>query len=82
MQCRKGPLIDGKYVESGKKLDAASKHTFVKQVKDHNRSDIDSKFRQIQDRVINKSNVKCFKCQEKGHYAHECHARKKFQSGA
>lgn len=84
VQCRKGPLIDGKYVESGKKLDAASKRTFanVKQARDHNRSDIDSKFRQTQHRVINKSNVKCFKCQEKGHYAHECRVRKKFQSGA
>ena len=83
VKCRKGPLIDGKYVESGKKSDAASKSTFVnvKQVKDHNRSDIDSKFGQIQDRVINKSNVKCFKCQEKGHYAHKCRVRKKFQSG-
>ena len=65
-------------------MDTASKGTFVnvKQVKDHNRSDIDSKFRQIQDRVINKSNVKCFKCQEKSHYAHECRVRKKFHSGA
>ena len=83
VQSRKGPLC-GKYVESGKKVDAAFKRTFanVKQARHRNINDIDSKFRQTQDRVNNKSNVKCFNCQEKGHYAHECRVRKKFQSGA
>ena len=29
VQSKKGPLIDGKYVESAKKLDAVSKRTFA-----------------------------------------------------
>ena len=84
VQSRKGPLIDGKFVESEKKIDAAFKHTLanVKQARERHRNNIDSKFRPSQDRVNNKSNVKCFNCQEKGHYAHECRVRKKFQSGA
>ena len=71
VQSRKDHLIDGKYVESAKKLDAASKRTFanVKEARDRNINDIDSKFRQTQDRVKNKSNVKCFNCQEKDNYA-------------
>jgi hypothetical protein len=31
---------------------------------------------------FDKSNVKCFNCQEKGHYAHECRAKKKSPNGA
>ena len=84
VQSRKGPFIDGICVESGKKVDAAFKRTFanVKKARDRNINDIDSKFRQTPDRVNNKSNVKCFNYQEKGHYRHESRVRKKFQSGA
>jgi hypothetical protein len=84
VQSRKGPLIDGKYVEAGKRADTVFKRipANVKQTRDQHINEINPKFKQTRDKSNYKSNVKCFNCQEKGHYAHECRAKKKSQNGA
>ena len=86
VQSRKGPLIDGKYVDSAKRLNTGFKRPYVgfNKSSDNNLGNKDGGnlgmpkpgIKQVREK-FDKSNVKCFNCQEKGHYAHECRVKKK-----
>ena len=79
VQSRKGPLIDGKYVSAKRNDNKPRKDDFCKmrdKVYENNKGNPDKPdFGKFRDK-FDKSKVKCFNCQEKGHYAHECRKKK------
>ena len=79
VQSRKGPLIDGKYVSVKRNDNKPRKDDFCKmrdKVYENNKGNPDKPdFGKFRDK-FDKSKVKCFNCQEKGHYAHECRKKK------
>ena len=84
VQSRKGPLIDGKYVSAKRNDNKPRKDDCCKmrdKVYENNKGNPDKPdFGKFRDK-FDKSKVKCFNCQEKGHYAHECR-KKKTQNAA
>ncbi|CAB3985381.1 Retrovirus-related Pol poly from transposon [Paramuricea clavata] len=80
VQSRKGPLIDGKYVSAKRNDNKPRNDDFCKmrdKVYENNKGNPDKPdFGKFRDK-LDKSRVKCFNCQEKGHYAHECRKKKK-----
>ncbi|CAB4034098.1 Retrovirus-related Pol poly from transposon [Paramuricea clavata] len=80
VQSRKGPLIDGKYVSAKRNDNKPRNDDFCKmrdKVYENNKGNPDKPdFGKFRDK-LDKSKVKCFNCQEKGHYAHECRKKNK-----